>query len=109
MNENVKNELDRIVSVLTGTGIVSRIFLFGSYATGEEAVGSDIDLCVLTPVKDRNPIDITVDLRARLYGVKTMALDLFTCNQDTFFNRAAYAGSLEHEIAKHGVTLYEHK
>jgi len=109
MNETVKNELDKIVNTLVGTGIVTKIILFGSYARGEETPDSDIDLCVITPVKDKNPIDITVDFRAKLYGVKTMPLDLITCNQDNFSYRAAYTGTLERDVAEHGVTIYEYK
>jgi predicted nucleotidyltransferase len=107
MNDNVKNELDRIVNTLVDTGIVTKIILFGSYATGEETPDSDIDICVITPVEDKNPIDITVDFRMKLWDVQTMPLDLITCNQNSFSYRAAYAGSLEHEVAEHGVTLYE--
>jgi len=107
MTEKVKSELDRIVETLVETGIVSKIILFGSHARGEESADSDIDLCVLTPVNDRNPIDITVDFRRRMRYMRKMPLDLFTRNQDVFSYRAAYAGSLEHVIAKEGVVLYE--
>jgi len=109
MNEFVKNELDRIVNTLVETGIVTKVILFGSYAKGEETPDSDLDLCVITPVKDKRPIDITIDLRMKLWDVQTMPLDLITCNQDNFSYRAAYAGTLEREIAEHGVTVYEYK
>jgi predicted nucleotidyltransferase len=107
MNEFVKNELDRIVNTLVGTGIVTKVILFGSYAKGEETPDSDLDLCVITPVKDKRPIDITIDLRMKLWDVQTMPLDLITCDQDNFSCRATYAGTLEREIAEHGVTVYE--
>jgi predicted nucleotidyltransferase len=109
MNEKVKDELDRIVSVLAETGVVAKIILFGSYARGEETPDSDIDLCVLTPVRDRRPIDITVDLLRRTYDIQETPLDLFTRTQDDFSCRAAYVGSLEHEIAREGMVLYEYK
>jgi len=109
MNDKVKNELDRMVSVMASTGVVAKIILFGSYARGEETPDSDIDLCVLTPVRDKRPIDITIDLRGKIYDIQETPLDLFTRTQDDFAYRAAYVGSLEHEIAKEGVVLYEHK
>jgi predicted nucleotidyltransferase len=105
MNKKVKNELDNIVAALVGTGIVSQIFLFGSYAKGEENANSDIDLCVLTPINDRHPVDITVDLRMKLYDIQKMPLDLLTYNQDSFFYHAKRPTSFEHEIAKNGVVL----
>jgi predicted nucleotidyltransferase len=109
MNEKIKEELDKIVSVLAETGVVAKIILFGSYARGEETPDSDIDLCVLTPVRDRRPIDITVDFLKRIYDIQETPLDLLTRTQDDFSYRAAYVGSLEHEIAKEGRVLYEHK
>jgi len=36
MNETIKAELDKIVSTLAGTGLVTKVILFGSYAKGEE-------------------------------------------------------------------------
>jgi len=107
INEKVKTELDNIVKTLIGTGIVTKIILFGSYAKGEQTPASDIDLCVLTPVKDRRPIEIMVDLRGKLRGVKKTPLDLFAYNQDYFAVRAELAGSFQHHIMKHGVVLYE--
>jgi len=108
MNENAKIELDKIVSTLVGTGIISKIILFGSYARGEETPDSDFDLCVLTPVKDRREIDMMTDFRIMLHGVKTMPLDLFAYNKDVFLFHAARSTSFEHVIAEEGITLYEH-
>ena len=42
-----KKELDAIVKAFADTGLVTKIILFGSFARGEEAPGSDIDLCAL--------------------------------------------------------------
>ena len=106
MDNRIKTELDNIVVALTDTGIVSQIILFGSYAKGDERPGSDIDLCVLTPVEDRHPIDITVDFKTKLYGVKTMPLDLIAYNQDIFWHHAERLTSFEHEVAETGVTIY---
>jgi predicted nucleotidyltransferase len=105
MDEKVKTELDNIVRVLAATGTVSRIFLFGSYAKGEETPDSDIDLCVLTPEKDQHPIEIAIEYRKKLLDVKTMPLDLLAFNQDEFYSHAKRPSSFQHEIAN-GVLLY---
>ena len=107
MNSKYKNEIDAIVRAIADTGLVSRIILFGSLAQGKEAAESDIDLCALTPVTDRHPADITVDLRMKLYGIQTLPLDLFTYNQDDFLRHAERPTSFEHEIAENGVILFE--
>ena len=109
MNEKVKEELNRFVSILSGTGIVSRIFLFGSYARGEENPDSDIDLCVLTPMADKRPIDVAIELRMKLCDVQTIPLDLLAYNEDDFYFHAKRPTSFHHEIAENGVLLYEYR
>jgi len=110
MDEKVKTELNNIVRVLADTGIVSKIFLFGSYARGEETPDSDIDLCVLTPEKVEDDFALAGNFQKKLIGVKTMPLDLLAFNQDRFY--AYYTdsqGSIQYEIAENGVLLYEKK
>jgi len=109
MNERIKKELDAMVEVLVETGIVTKIILFGSQACGEETPDSDIDLCVLTTVKDRHPIDVTVELRLKLRGVRKTPLDMLAYYQDDFFFHAKRPTSFENHIVREGVTLYEHR
>ena len=107
MTEQVQSELNTIVKTIADTGIVSKIILFGSFARGEETPDSDIDLCVLTPIKDRRPLDISIELRQKLWGVKKMPLDLLTYNQERFDYQATRPRSFENLISTEGVTVYE--
>jgi len=109
MNDKIKAELDRIVSTLAETGLVTKVILFGSYARGEETPDSDIDLCVLTPVKDRRPLDVGIELRVKLVGLRETALDLVPFDQDEFSTRAKYPGTFQNDIMKHGVVLYDYR
>ena len=109
MNERIRKELDAMVEVLVETGIVTKIILFGSQACGEETPDSDIDLCVLTTVRDRHPIDVGVDLRIKLYEIQETPLDLLAYNQDEFFFHAERPTSFENHIVREGMTLYEHR
>jgi len=106
MNQNVKTELDKIVSTLVETGIVTKIILFGSYAKGEETPNSDIDLCVLTPIKPKSNVELIADFRRSVWGIRKMPLDLLAYNQEHFYFHAKRPTSLEYEIAKTGVMLY---
>ena len=72
-----------------------------------ETPNSDIDLCVLTPITDRRPIDISIDLRRKLFNVKNVPLDLLTYNQDAFAEHAASSASFAHVINAEGVVAYE--
>ncbi|GBU22519.1 hypothetical protein R80B4_02429 [Fibrobacteres bacterium R8-0-B4] len=109
MNDKVKNELDRIVNTLADTGIVSRILLFGSYAKGKETAKSDIDICVLSPVKPESHIQFIAGFLTLLWDVSTTPLDLLAYNQDEFYFHAKRKTSFEHEIAETGVMIYEHR
>ena len=107
MTTQVQNELNTIVKTIADTGMASKIILFGSFAKGEEKPDSDIDLCVLTPIADRRPVDISIDLRRKLFNVKKMPLDILTYNQDRFAEHAALPTSFAHVIDKEGVVVYE--
>ena len=107
MNEQLRSELDIIVKTIAETGMASKIILFGSAARGEDGPDSDIDLCVLTPITDRRPRDITVDLRRKLWDVQKVPLDLLTYNQDRFEEHASRRTSFAHVINTEGVVVYE--
>jgi len=106
MNEKIKTELSNIVDTLANTGIVSKIYLFGSYARGEEKPNSDIDLCVLTPIKPKSNVELISDFHRLIWDVNTTPLDLLAYNQDSFYFHAKRPTSFEHEIAETGVLLY---
>jgi predicted nucleotidyltransferase len=108
MDEKVKTELDNIVRALAATGTVSQIYLFGSYACGEETPDSDIDLCVLTPEKVESHFKTAGNFRTKLRGIKTMPLDLVAFNQDEFDSYTDFSESFQYEVAKNGVLLYEY-
>ena len=106
MTAQVQSELDNIIKTIADTGIASKIILFGSLARGEENPDSDIDLCILTPITDRRPIDISIELRCMLFNVKN-PLDILTYNQDRFAEHATQQTSFAHVINKEGVVVYE--
>ena len=107
MTAQVQNELNTIVKTIADTGIVSKIILFGSLAHGDGTPDSDIDLCVLTPIKDRRPRDMKVDLRMAILDVQKTPLDLLMYNQESFAEHASRITSFEHIISTQGRVLYE--
>ena len=107
MTEQIQNELDAIVKTIADTGIASKIILFGSMARGEVTPDSDIDLCVLTPITDRRPRDMKVELRMAILDVQKTPLDLLMYNQDSFNEHARRPTSFEHMISTQGRVLYE--
>ena len=107
MRDKLRHELDVIVKIIADTGMASKIILFGSVARGDDRPDSDIDLCVITPITDRRPRDITVDLRMAIRHVRTTPLDLLTYSQGYFASQASRDRSFENTIVKEGVVLYE--
>ncbi|MDR2429280.1 MAG: nucleotidyltransferase domain-containing protein [Candidatus Margulisbacteria bacterium] len=107
MPEQIKDELDAIIKIFSASGLVSKVFLFGSLARGEETPDSDIDLCALTVRSERRPLEIAIELRKKLYGVQKHPLDLLTFEQTRFEKDAERATSFAHLIKNEGVVLYE--
>ncbi|MCL2407086.1 MAG: nucleotidyltransferase domain-containing protein [Defluviitaleaceae bacterium] len=107
MTDALKNELNDIVKTIVETGWVTRIILFGSLARGDARPDSDIDLCVLTPITDRRPRDITVDLLMKLWDIQKSPLDLLTYRQESFENKAEKKLTFENTIHNEGVVLYD--
>ncbi|MCL2079395.1 MAG: nucleotidyltransferase domain-containing protein [Oscillospiraceae bacterium] len=109
MTEQVQNELNAIVKTIVDTGMASKIILFGSMACGELTPDrdSDIDLCVLTPITDRRPRDMKVDLRMAILDIQKTPLDLLMYNQEKFVEHASRSTSFEYIISTQGRVLYE--
>jgi predicted nucleotidyltransferase len=107
MTAEVKQEIDTIVKVIADTGLVSKIILFGSMARGDDNPGSDIDLCVLTPVKDRRPLDMSINFRMAVRKLQKSPLDLITYNNERFLYQSERPRTFENIIKNEGVTLYE--
>ena len=109
MNKAKKTQkvLDAIVGAIADTGMATKIILFGSLAKGGDKPGSDIDLCVLTHIADRRPVDIAIDLRRALFSVSELPLDILAYNHDLFYEHAAKPASFANIIDKEGVVIYE--
>ena len=108
MTEERKTELDAIVKTIADTGMATKIIMFGSAARGDDTPDSDVDLCVLTPITDKQPFDITVELRQKLWDIpRTIPLDLLAYKHERFEYQASRDRSFENTISREGVVLYE--
>jgi predicted nucleotidyltransferase len=107
MRAEVKEEIDNIVKTIADTGLASKIILFGSMARGDDRPDSDIDLCVLTPVKDRRTRDMKVDLGMAILPIQKTPIDLLMYQQEKFSEHASRQTSFEYIISNEGRTMYE--
>lgn len=106
MNDEVWTELDSIKNVIIDTVPVERIYLFGSYARGEQRNDSDIDLYVV--LSDDAPIratDAMTDINEAIYHIKTIPTDILVSKKSRFDARRT-GFTIEHEVAEKGTLLY---
>jgi predicted nucleotidyltransferase len=83
-----------------------KVILFGSYARGEGAIHSDVDLLVVMPssaprFKRSGPI------RSALSERWIEPIDVIVRSPEVFAKNKDIPYTLEHEAAKNGVVLYE--
>jgi len=100
------NEVKKLGKIIASKIKVKKIILFGSYASGKQNDDSDIDLCILTDEKKRK-IDLIREVRKSLYDHSKKPLDILVYNTDEFYERANSIKSIEREILKEGIMIYE--
>lgn len=108
MTVEAKNELAHICRIIIETIEVEEIHLFGSYAYGTPNPDSDYDLCVVIPDGALRPTEAVKAIRRALFSVQTTSLDVLVYHASAFRERQKEA-SLERQIAREGVLLYERK
>jgi predicted nucleotidyltransferase len=76
-NEKIKDELDRIVSVLAETEMVAKIILFGSYAGWDYDSESDIDIMEFADKsKYRNIINNLIQTRKEINMATELLMEI---------------------------------
>ena len=105
MNQDVRAELDRYVSLISQMDGVIQVYLFGSYAYGLPSEDSDIDLMVV--VKDGiEPIKMMRDVSHGLHN-KKIPLDVLVINNSDFIERSKPDRvTLQREVKDKGVLVY---
>lgn len=106
MKSFVRAELDAIVQGILPILPDARIMLFGSYATGNESEGSDLDICVIAKAFPMRRMDTIHALRDAVAHKTTLPLDILLYQTDEFEKNALLAPTFEYAISKEGVTLH---
>ncbi len=103
LNPEIIETINKTVTQITD---VQKILLFGSYARGEETTDSDIDICVITE-DPRRKLELMKDMRYSIFTKIKAPLDILVYKPEEFNIRSHMKYTLEEEIAKEGVLLYE--
>ncbi len=106
MNVNIKNELENVVSIINSTVNSKEIYLFGSFATGQNRDDSDFDIYVVLDAEEVRPIKAIQKINYALSSLDLRSIDILAGYQNAFV-AAAKTPSIEREILKRGVKLYD--
>ena len=107
MDEAIKRELEIIKEgILQVVPDTEAIYLFGSYAYGTPHKDSDLDIYVVVPDDlEGNPLDVSVDIRMRLFGKMQMPMDLML-GRSSAFKRRSQGPTMQRTIVNEGMKLY---
>ena len=107
MRESISKELDMIKNSILEATPVEAIYLFGSHAYGQPKQDSDLDIYVVIPDSGaEDMVELSADIRGRLYKKKTLPMDLLIGKSSVFAQRRHAPATIEREVAQKGVRLY---
>lgn len=92
-----RNVVEEICKIAASSGIVNRMFVFGSAVTDRCIKDSDIDICINTDYDDKNMK--LYDLYSEISKVCDYNCDILTYNK--------LGNSLKDEVDKNGIVVYE--
>lgn len=103
MDKDLREITNKIISKVNPL----RVILFGSRATGSTNLNSDIDICIVDN-KFTDKSDEFIKIRKAL-GRSIVPLDILIFNPIEFEKRKNILGTVQYEIDKKGVILYERR
>ena len=106
MTKQTTEQVEILRDTLAKKFDAKQIIIFGSYAYGKAAGDSDIDLCIITDLKNRRKIELIREIRRTLIDLISSPLDILVYNEDEFVERARLKNTLEHKILNDGIKVY---
>ncbi|KHE93557.1 MAG: nucleotidyltransferase domain-containing protein [Candidatus Scalindua rubra] len=106
METQVSEQIGTLVNKLKEKFNVRQIFIFGSQAYGKPDGESDIDLCVITDLKNKRKIDIIREIRRELIDSISNPIDILVYTEKEFNERADLRSTLEYKILLDGIKVY---
>ncbi len=106
MGAQVSDQIETLGKKLKEMFNVQQIIVFGSQAYGKPDEESDIDLCVITDLKNKKKIEIIREMRRGLIDFISSPLDILVYSEEEFNERADLRNTLEHKIMLDGIKVY---
>ena len=100
MDEKLKGVVDKIVQSVHPT----KVYLFGSYAQGNNTPDSDYDI-VLIYDGDKSKRETSVGIH-KLFKRPQFSMDLFIMTSDEFERNKHLSNTIAKEVSENGVMIY---
>jgi uncharacterized protein len=104
----IADQLRPYLQILVERFHPEQVIVFGSYAYGEPAPDSDVDLLVVKKIANSSVVDATCIRRAvrhLRHSVANLPLDIMVRAPDDWQRRTTNGGSFHQEIAHRGLRL----
>lgn len=102
----VTNEIRSIAQRLEQSVSPQKIYLFGSFARGEEQLDSDYDFYLVMPDSVSDTLSVSQNAYLSLRGMKRRPVDIVVGSASAFEERKKRK-TLENIIDREGIVLYE--
>lgn len=104
---NISDErLSRIIDSITAVAPVEEIYVFGSYARGEETPESDLDLYIVVTDEIPSRFELMSRIGFSLLWMD-MPKDILVDSVGAFHEKKHSLANVEHVIASEGVKVYD--
>ena len=100
----VNDEIRAIAQVLRETLRPTRIYLFGSCASGTARADSDYDFYVVVPDDAGSPLDLSRQAYDAIRGMKQRRADISIKHESVFLERASH-NTIERTVIQEGIAL----
>ena len=101
------DEIMIIKDIILKTIPIERLYLFGSHAYGTPNADSDYDFYAVIPNGSMRPLDAMYIVGLATGRMKRRPMDFIAGTREIFERRSIQFATLEHEIARKGVLLYD--
>ena len=106
MNEEHREEINKIVESILSSVPALEIYLFGSFANGTQQEDSDYDFYVVIPDDSgMRELEASRTINKKMTR-RTRGIDMLVGTQSKFNRRKDYFYSIENEVMETGVKLH---
>lgn len=107
LKPEIQKILDSALQYILSAGKPDKVFLFGSYARGEENEDSDMDFFIVEDLSVRKGSNAAKYYKALFH--LNQAKDIIVRSPTDFEKNRAILNTLEYDVYKEGILLYERK